>query len=88
VTCDVGGITGADIGTVDALARLQLTARRRGSDVQLKDASPCLRNLLALAGLADVVRCSAGSVDSGGQAEHREEPGRVEEERDPADLST
>ena len=87
VICDVGGITGADMGTVDALARLQLTARRCGGDVRLKDASPSLRNLLGLAGLADVVRCSAGSVDSGGQAEHREEPRRVEEEGDPADLS-
>jgi hypothetical protein len=87
VICDVGAITGADLGTVDALARVQLTARRCGGDVRLKDASPYLRNLLALAGLADVVRCSAGSVDPEGQPEHREEPGRVEEEGDPADLS-
>jgi STAS domain-containing protein len=86
VICDVRGITLADLGTVDALARLQLTARRRGGNVQLKNAAPCLRNLLALAGLADVVRCSTESVDPKGQPEHREEPGRVEEERDPADL--
>jgi hypothetical protein len=72
--------------TVDALARVQLTARRLGSELRLKDASQTLRELLSLAGLADVVRCSGDLVETRGQPEHGEEPCGIEEERDPADL--
>jgi hypothetical protein len=43
-----------DLGLVDALARLQLMARRRGCSIQLR---PCdeLRELLLLVGLCDVL---------------------------------
>ncbi len=62
VVCDVGAVVGSDLATVDALAQLALVARRRGCRVQLRHASPELRELLALAGLADVVRCAPGSA--------------------------
>jgi ABC-type transporter Mla MlaB component len=84
--CDVRGLVAADLGTVDALARLQLTARRLGSSVRLRNAPAELRELLALAGLGEVVPCSGDSaVEVGRQPEQRKELGGVEEEDDPAD---
>ncbi|MDQ3916536.1 MAG: STAS domain-containing protein [Actinomycetota bacterium] len=54
VVCDVSGIA-PDAVAVDALARLQLTVRRRGGEVRLRGASGELRELLDLAGLCDVL---------------------------------
>jgi|SRR5436190_23958331 len=52
--CDVAGIA-PDAVTVDALARLQLGARRHGCRVQLRNASPELLGLVAFMGLEDVL---------------------------------
>jgi ABC-type transporter Mla MlaB component len=52
--CDVRGVD-ADAVTVDALARLQLAARRHGCLVQLRNASPELRELVEFLGLRDVL---------------------------------
>jgi ABC-type transporter Mla MlaB component len=52
--CDVTGV-GVDAVTVDALARLQLAAQRRGCCVRLSNASTELRELLAFMGLEDVL---------------------------------
>jgi ABC-type transporter Mla MlaB component len=52
--CDVAGVD-ADAVTVDALARLQLAARRRGCQVRLRLASDELLDLLAFMGLRDVL---------------------------------
>jgi ABC-type transporter Mla MlaB component len=52
--CDVRGVV-ADAVTVDALARLQLGARRHGCQVRLRNASDELRALLAFMGLTDVL---------------------------------
>jgi ABC-type transporter Mla MlaB component len=52
--CDVSGVE-PDAVTVDALARLQLGARRRGCQVRLRNASPELRALVAFMGLEDVL---------------------------------
>ena len=52
--CDVRGIQ-PDAVTVDALARLQLGARRHGRTVLLRNASPELRELVAFMGLTDVL---------------------------------
>jgi ABC-type transporter Mla MlaB component len=52
--CDVRGV-GAQAGAVDALARLQLAARRQGCQVRLRHASAELRALVAFMGLADVL---------------------------------
>jgi ABC-type transporter Mla MlaB component len=52
--CDVAGV-GVDAVTVDALARLQLAAQRRGCRVRLRNASPDLRELVAFMGLEDVL---------------------------------
>jgi ABC-type transporter Mla MlaB component len=50
----VGGV-GPDAATVDALARLQLAAQRRGCRIRLQNASPELRELVAFMGLQDVL---------------------------------
>jgi ABC-type transporter Mla MlaB component len=52
--CDVAGVQ-VDAVTVDALARLQLAARRHGCQVRLRDASTDLLGLVAFMGLRDVL---------------------------------
>jgi ABC-type transporter Mla MlaB component len=52
--CDVREVE-PDAVTVDALARLQLGARRHGCQVRLRGASPELRELVAFMGLTDVL---------------------------------
>ncbi len=54
VLCDVRGVE-PDAVTVDALARLQLAARRHGCQVRLRHASSDLLELLAFMGLSDVL---------------------------------
>src|SRR5262245_8730207 len=56
VVCDVAGVE-PDAVTVDALARLQLGAQRRGCRVQLCRASDELLALLELMGLTHVLPC-------------------------------
>jgi ABC-type transporter Mla MlaB component len=52
--CDVRGID-PDAVTVDALARLQVAARRHACTVRLRNASDELLELVAFMGLADVL---------------------------------
>src|SRR5262245_4412043 len=52
--CDVGTVE-PDAVTVEALARLQLGARRLGCQVRLLNASPELVELVAFMGLEDVL---------------------------------
>jgi ABC-type transporter Mla MlaB component len=52
--CDVRGVH-ADAVAVDALARLQLAAQRRGCQVRLRGATDELRDLVAFMGLRDVL---------------------------------
>jgi ABC-type transporter Mla MlaB component len=54
VLCDVRGVE-PDAVTVDALARLQLAARRYGCQVRLRQASEDLLKLVAFMGLQDVL---------------------------------
>jgi ABC-type transporter Mla MlaB component len=53
--CDVSGVGQPDAVTVDALARLQLAAQRRGCQVRLRHASDELIALVAFMGLRDVL---------------------------------
>jgi ABC-type transporter Mla MlaB component len=52
--CDVSGVD-PDCVTIDALARLQLAARRHGCQVRLRNASSELLELVAFMGLRDVL---------------------------------
>jgi hypothetical protein len=57
ITLDVSALP-PDVVTIDALARLELAARRGGLRFRLRDASDQLRDLIAFVGLADVLRTS------------------------------
>ena len=81
--CDVAAIGAPDLATVEGLARVELAARRHGSDVRLRGASVELLELLALCGLP-----LEHAPESEWEAEEREEPGGVQEERDPGDPIT
>jgi ABC-type transporter Mla MlaB component len=85
ITCEVGGLTHPDPGAVDALARLQLTARRLGRSIRLRHPRRELRDLLGLTGLCTALPCDAGlRLEPQWQPEGREQV-RVDEEVDPAD---
>jgi ABC-type transporter Mla MlaB component len=71
--CDCATV-GADAVTVDALARLQLAARRAGCQVRLRGASRELTSLVALMGLGDVLVDEDPSA--GGRAASARPPGR------------
>ncbi len=90
VSCDVDALAEPDAVTIDALARLQLTARRLGYRVELQRARGPLVELLVLSGLSGVLRCAgsgASGVEAWGEPEHREQPLGVQEEADPDDLA-
>lgn len=55
VAVEVGPTVDADARTLDALARLQLTARRLGGSIRLHTAPRAVLELIAFAGLNDVV---------------------------------
>jgi ABC-type transporter Mla MlaB component len=52
--CQVGSVD-PDAVTIDALARLQLVAKRRGCQIRLRQASPALLQLVEFLGLSDVL---------------------------------
>jgi hypothetical protein len=84
--CDAAALTTVDLGTVDALARLALTARRMGARLLVCNASPRLRELLELAGLVRGGGSGGGLVlEVDGQSELWEQPVGVEEEGEPDD---
>ncbi len=58
VVCDVGGVQASAV-TVDALASLQLTARRHGLSLRFRGASKELVELIGFMGLDDVFRAAA-----------------------------
>ncbi|MFF7900588.1 STAS domain-containing protein [Streptomyces sp. NPDC088817] len=76
MVCDVGGLGPPGLGVVDLLARLQLTARRAGGRIRLRDPDPALDALLGLVGL---------SFEVERQPEQREPPLGVEEAVEPGD---
>ncbi|MEV5016792.1 STAS domain-containing protein [Streptomyces sp. NPDC053780] len=76
VVCDVGGLGPPGLAVVDLLARLELTARRAGGRIRLRDPDPALHALLDLVGLR---------FETEGQVEQREPPLRVEEAVEPGD---
>ena len=56
VICDAHALTDPDAVAIDAVARLQLTAKRVGRELRLRDACSRLQELIELAGLSDVLR--------------------------------
>jgi ABC-type transporter Mla MlaB component len=70
VVCDVGGLGPPGLAHIDLLARLELTARRAGGRIRLRDPDPALLALVVLVGL---------SFEVEGQAEEGEPALGVEE---------
>jgi ABC-type transporter Mla MlaB component len=86
LACDVRTLSDPDAVAVDALARVQLRARRVGRRVRLQEASGDLQDLLAFMGLSEVLPCDAGSrLEPGREFEQREQGRCVQEEADPGD---
>ncbi|MEU0222963.1 STAS domain-containing protein [Streptomyces sp. NPDC006284] len=77
VVCDVGGLGPPGLAVVDLLARLELTARRAGGRIRLRDPDPALHALLDLVGLR---------FETERQVEEREPPLGVEEAVEPGDA--
>ena len=82
VCLDCGQFGQSTAATVDQIARLELVARRCGCELELRNADPCLLELIGFVGLGEVLR-----VESGRQAEEREQPGGIEEEGELDDAS-
>jgi ABC-type transporter Mla MlaB component len=78
ISCDVGAVTRPGLTCLDAVARLQLTAKRLGCQLWLEGVNDSWTGLLALTGLNSVIRHR--------QAEHREEPLHVEKVVHPGDA--
>jgi len=78
--CDVHAVT-PDAAALDALARIQLNARRLGLELELRHASKALLELIAFAGLDEVLRAELER-----EPEEREESRRIEEECELDDL--
>ena len=55
VICDVGAVTVPDAAAVDAVARLQLTAKRLGREMKVRNACAEMQELIALTGLSHVL---------------------------------
>jgi hypothetical protein len=89
VICDVSALADPDGVTIDVLARLALTSRRRGLEFRLHGASAALEALLSFVGLRAAVPLCAElhprSLEARGKTEQRKEHVGVEEVRDPSD---
>jgi len=83
--CDVGALVEPDVAAVEALARLQLAARRSGCRITLYDVPPQLGGLLELMGLRDIFPPGASTGQAWRKPEQREQPLGVEEEADAGD---
>lgn len=88
VVCDVSALIDPDLVAVDALARLQLNARRSRCQVQVLHACDRLQELLKLTGLTEVVPLTEACLvlEPGRQAEQGEQPRSIEEEADAGDT--
>jgi ABC-type transporter Mla MlaB component len=83
VVCDIVALIDPDAVTVDALARLQLIARRLGKRIRFRNACGEVHQLVTLMGLEEVLPLGASPLEPGRESEQREQRRRVEEEGDP-----
>ena len=87
VIFDVSELAQPDAVTIDALARLQLTALRLGRRITLRNACGEVQDLLALVGLVELLPLVERSgLEPIGQPEQGEQVGGVEEEADAGDA--
>ena len=81
IVCDVSRILEPDLATVDALARMQIHARRVGCRIVVGRAPGRLVELIELMGLRETL-----GLEPLGEAEQREQALGVEEEGDSAEA--
>jgi anti-anti-sigma regulatory factor len=86
VDVDVSALVDPDEAALEALARLQLAARRLGASIRLHGACGELAALLDLVGLSDVLPVVESGIDADRHVEEREQP-LVDEEVDPGDAT-
>ncbi|GGT11394.1 hypothetical protein GCM10010271_12690 [Streptomyces kurssanovii] len=65
VVCDVGGLARTSLAVAEVLARLQLTARRHGTRIRLRNAPSDLVALLGLVGLSGPAGLGESTVRAG-----------------------
>ena len=75
IACDARAIAVPSPPELDALVRLQLTARRLGATIELHNVSPALADLIAVAGLADVLVVAEPGDDSDVEVPRQPEQG-------------
>jgi hypothetical protein len=81
-TVDCRSLGAPTAATIDQIARLKLAAKRCNCELEVKDPSPDLLELIGFVGLSGVLL-----VEAKRQTEQREQPGRVEEEGELGDPS-
>jgi len=74
ITVDCRALAEPTAATIDQIARLKLAARRCRCELELKNPSPDLLDLIGFVGLSRVLL-----VEAQRQTEQREQPGGVEE---------
>ena len=82
VVLDCSAYAEAKAEQLDRIARLCLSSKRRGCALRLANAGEDLLALIEFAGLGSV-----SGLEVGGEAEEREDPGRVQEEGDVRDQA-
>jgi hypothetical protein len=82
ITVECRSLREPTAATIDQIAHLKLAARRCKCELELKNPSPDLIDLIAFVGLSSVLL-----VEAQRQTEQREQPGGVEEEGELGDPS-
>jgi hypothetical protein len=82
ISLECGPLVAPTAATIDQIARLKLAARRQGCALELKNAAPCLLELIGFCGLGEVL-----GVELQRQAEQRKQSLGVEEEGELGDLT-
>ena len=83
ITIDCGSVKEPTAGTIDQIARLKLAACRSGRELELRNASPFLLELIGFAGLAGVL-----GLEAGRQPEQGKQSRGIEEEGELGDSSS
>ena len=83
IAVDCRSVTNPTAATIDQIARLKLAARRCHCELELKNPTPELLELIGFVGLSGVLL-----VEFKRQAEEREQSGGVEEEGELGNSST
>ena len=82
IVLDCSCLSGLDAAEVDRIARLHLALLAQGFELRLRNPPARLIELIGFCGLLGVLR-----IESGGEAEEREQPPDVEEEGELGDAA-